>query len=234
MPTVVSQWLVLHHNLILIPWAQVKPGSADPERWWKKLGDLVVNSYFLLLWFLGICCCSMFFPHGDYYWKYWLMVMNDGLWCGFDCCEKPQLLGGGVIFPCSSMGWEPQLTNVLGESTGTVNIDDPWHYYPFRIAILEYIIHKYTHLIRLYLNISYVSLCIYFTLYIYIYTCILGISVSEITLCYTLNQVLLHIIPSILYSCITYIIYNTYMTIYIWYIKLHIYIYNCYIIYKYI
>ena len=89
---------------------------------------------------------------------------DDGLWCGFDCCEKPQLLVGDVIFPCSSMGREPQLTNVLGENTGTVNIDDPWHYYPFRIAILEYIIHKYAHLIKLYLNISYVSI----SLYIYI------------------------------------------------------------------
>ena len=145
---------------------------------------------------------------------------DDGLWCGFDCCEKPQLLVGDVIFPCSSMGREPQLTNVLGENTGTVNIDDPWHYYPFRIAILEYIIHKYAHLIKLYLNISYVSI----SLYIYIeFTCILGISVYEITLCYTLNQVLLHIIPSILNSCIIYYIYNnTYMTIYMIYIYSYI------------
>ena len=60
---------------------------------------------------------------------------------------------------------------------------------------------------------------------LYIYTCILGITVYEITLCYTLNQVLLHIIPSILNSCIIYIIYNTYMTIY----DIYIYIFTLYI-----
>ena len=68
------------------------------------------------------------------------------------------------------------MSNVLGENTGTVNIDDPWHYYPFRIAILEYIIHKYAHLIKLYLNISYVSISLYIYIYrVYMYIRYIGI-----------------------------------------------------------
>ena len=89
-----------------------------------------------------------------------MMVYDVGL----IAVKNHNWLVGDVIFPCSSMGREPQLTNVLGENTGTVNIDDPWHYYPFRIAILEYIIHKYAHLIKI---ISQYLICIYFTIYIY-------------------------------------------------------------------
>jgi len=64
MPTVVSQWLVLHHNLILIPWAQVKPGSADLERWSKKLVAGGEKLFFGAV-VPRICCCLIFFPHGD-------------------------------------------------------------------------------------------------------------------------------------------------------------------------